>query len=304
MLGICTARQPEISIFSGWRVLPYLAHREPARWRNRRARRNSLLLAAAVFGFLAPAGLYAQVTGTSTDPSYTAQSIVNGATQTEGPLAPNAIATLYGSNLAFSTYAVTNADLVGGSLPTSLDGVGVWINGSPCGLFLISPTQINFLVPSNLSPGTVSLLVARQGIAGPGVSIQLDSASPGLFLWNGNNAVGVHLNGQVISATAPAAAGEIIVIYAAGLGSTAPETSPGQLATAAAPIVAKSQFQVLLNGVALPAGSVLYVGLTPGFAGLYQVNLQLPAVLPGADPQIQIAVGAQLSPAGVQIMAQ
>jgi uncharacterized protein (TIGR03437 family) len=241
-----------------------------------------------------------QVTGGNTNPYYTAQSIVNGATQTVEALAPNVIATVYGTNLSFGTYAVGPADISGGKLPTVLDGVGVWVGPFPCSLFMVSPTQINFLVPYSLTAGTVPLVVSRQSLIGPTVNIQLNSVSPGLFVWNGNYAVAAHLNGQVISATAPASAGEIIVVYAAGLGRTAPDTSAGQLATSAFPIVAASQLQILLNGTPSPPGSILYAGLAPGYAGLYQINVQLPGILP-SNPQIQLSLSGQTSPSSIQL---
>jgi uncharacterized protein (TIGR03437 family) len=258
---------------------------------------------SAAFAILAPLSVHGQISGAGTAPFYTAQSIVNGATQTVEGLAPNVIATLYGTNLAFDTRAVAATDIVGGMMPTTLDGVAVWVNSIPSALFLISPTQINFLVPYEFTAGTVSVVVARDGQAGPSVSIQLNSTSPGLFIWNGNNAVAVHLSGQAISATAPAVPGEIVVIYAAGLGRTSPDTTAGQLATEAFPIYFASQFQVLFNGKACPPGSVLYAGLAPGFAGLYQINLRLPSNLT-ANPQIQIAVGAQISPLSIQLAVQ
>ncbi len=271
-----------------------------------RTRHSRLNLRIALFtglAILTPFSALGQISGSGTAPFYSAQSIVNAATQTVENLAPNVIATLYGTNLAFDTRAVAASDVVGGMMPTTLDGVGVWINSIPCALFLISPTQINFLVPYEFTAGTVSVIVARDGQAGPSVNIQLNSTSPGLFLWNGNNAVAVHLSGQVISAAAPAVPGEIVVLYAAGLGRTAPDTVAGQLATEAFPIYYASQFQVLFNGTACPPGNVLYAGLTPGFAGLYQINLVLPANLT-ANPQIQIAVGAQISPLSIQLAVQ
>jgi len=259
------------------------------------------LLALALAPALMPACVYGQITGNGPIPSYTAQSIVNAATQTVEALAPNTIATLYGTNLAFDTVAVTG--VVGGTMPTSLDGVGVWINSISCSVFFVSPTQINFLVPYQLVAGTVSLVVARDGQAGNTVSIQLNNTSPGLFVWNGNNAVAAHLNGQVISPTSPAVPGEVVVLFVAGLGRTSPDTTSGQLATAAFPIYYFSQLQILLNGVACPPGSILYAGLSPGFAGLYQINLQLPADV-SANPQIQVAIGAQISPASIQLLVQ
>ena len=89
----------------------------------------------------------ADLTVPSTAPAYTAAGVVQAATQMPGALAPNTIATVYGANLAYSTHAVTTADLEGGSLPTTLDGVRVVLYGFYCGLFYVSPGQINFLVP-------------------------------------------------------------------------------------------------------------------------------------------------------------
>ncbi len=243
------------------------------------------------------------LSGASTAPSYTADSIVNGATQTAGPLAPNTIATLYGSNLAFSTEAAGPTNTGGGSLPVTLAGVGVWINGQPCYLYLVSPTQINFLVPSQISAGAATLLVSRQSATGPTVTVQLNSTAPGFFQWNGNNIVAAHLNGQVISSTSPATAGEIVIAFANGLGRTSPDATAGQLATVAAWVVNASAMQVLFDGVSAPAGSILYAGLAPGYAGLYQINLRIPpSVKP--NPQVQIQIAGQTSPGGIQLPVQ
>jgi uncharacterized protein (TIGR03437 family) len=71
----------------------------------------------------------------------------------------------------------------------------------------------------------------------------------------------------------------------------------------AATIVAAAQMQVLLNGTACSAASVLYAGLAPGFAGLYQINLVLPTPVP-VNPMIQIAVGAEISSPETQLATQ
>jgi uncharacterized protein (TIGR03437 family) len=261
------------------------------------------VLVMALTAASSPVCVYGQITGSGTAPLYTAQSVVNAATQTAVALAPNTIATLYGTNLAFDTRAVGSTDIVRGLMPTSLDGVGVWVNSIPCSLFYVSPTQINFLVPYQLTAGKVSLLVARDSQAGPTVSILLNSTSPGLFLWNGNNAVAGHLNGVALSDASPAVPGEIVVIYAEGLGRTSPDTTSGQLATSAFPIYYLSQLQILLNAKPCPPGNVLYAGLAPGFAGLYQINLRLPADV-GANPQIRVSVGPQISPGFIQLAVQ
>jgi len=244
----------------------------------------------------------------STAPSYTAASVVQAATQqaatqTGAALAPNTIATIYGKNLAYSTRTATAADLVGAQLPTSLDGVTVFVYGIPCGLFYISPGQINFLVPYQVTVASATLQVLRQGVVGPPVTIPLALTSPAFFEWNGNQAIAVHADGTLISAAAPARGGEVIVLFAAGLGRTSPDLVPDKVPAAAATILYASQLQILLNGGALAPGSVQYAGVTPGFAGLYQINLKLPDVLP-ANPQIQVTIGAQSSPLAVVLPTQ
>jgi uncharacterized protein (TIGR03437 family) len=261
----------------------------------------TFVLAMAAPGGFVPQAL-AQQALAPPYPLYTAQSIVHGATQTAEALAPNTIATIYGTNLANSTVAVSSSQLVGSVLPETLGGVSVIVGGYYSSIFFASPTQVNFLVPYNLTAGNLPLVLTSQGLAGPSVTIQLNATAPGMFLYNGL-AIATHLNGTLISAAAPAAAGEIIVIYVAGLGRVTPDTTPGRIAAAAASIVAASQMQVLLAGKACPAANILYAGLAPGFAGLYQVNLIIPPLTP-SNPEIRIAVGTSISPPAVQLALQ
>lgn len=239
----------------------------------------------------------------STAPFYTAASIVQAATQQPATLAPNTIATIYGTNLAYDTHAVTAGDFTRGELPTAVDGVTVLVYGIPCGLFYVSPGQINFLVPYEVTAANVNVQVVRQGVNGPIVTIPLAATSPAFFEWNGNQAIAVHTDGTLISAASPAQAGEVIVLFAAGLGRTSPDQEPNAPPTVAAKLLYAAQLQILLNGVALPAASVLYAGVTPGFAGLYQINLQLPDPLP-ESPTIQVTIGAQSSPPAIVLPAR
>jgi uncharacterized protein (TIGR03437 family) len=266
---------------------------------------KAALLATLLPVVLLPAVLFPAVQADTANlaPFYSAASIVNGATQTAEGLAPNTLATMYGTNLAYDTIAVGASDLNGGALPSSLDGVTVYVNNIQAHLFFVSPGQINFLVPYELLPGMATIFVLRQNLAGPVVTIQLNSTAPGLFPWNGNMAIATHLNGTLVSADAPAKAAEIIVIYAGGLGRTTPDTVSGKIVSSAAVIVAAAQMQVLLNTVACPAANVLYAGLAPGFAGLYQINLILPSPLP-PNPEIRIAIGAQISPPLIELASQ
>lgn len=249
------------------------------------------------------AGARGDLSTASSAPVYSAVSIVQAATQAVEALAPNAIATIYGANLSFTTQALTAADLVKGTVPTTLGGVTVYVNGIQSSLFYVSPAQINFLVPYEITAPTGIVQLVRDGVAGPAVTVQLANTAPGFFQWNGNFAVAEHADGSLISDTSPAVAGEIVVLYAAGLGRTVPDVPSGHIVSAATSILYASQMQVLLNAVPCPASSVYYAGLTPGYAGLYQINLKLPDALP-PNPAIQVIIGAQASPASVQLFAQ
>src|SRR5882762_2389531 len=138
-------------------------------------------------------------------PSYSAASIVNAADNLPGPLAPNTIATIYGTGLAYGTKWLTADDIRGGILPTVLPGTGVRIlvGGVPANLYYVSPLQINFLVPPNLLPGGSGVQVVIDGMGGPVIPIQLAAAAPALFQLDAQNAVTTRDDGSAITPNKP-----------------------------------------------------------------------------------------------------
>jgi uncharacterized protein (TIGR03437 family) len=238
-------------------------------------------------------------------PFYSAESIVNAADNQPGSLSPNALGTIYGQYLSYGTKALTADDIRGGQLPTVLPGTGarVLIGGLTANLYYVSPTQINFLVPSNLLPGTVTLYVVVDGYAGPPVSIQLAAASPGLFQLDTTNAVATLADGSVITPSEPARPGEIVVLYATGLGQTIPPVIYGNLPTQAAPLSQMGDFTVLLDGTPVDPRAIAYAGVAPGFAGLYQINVTLPDST-ASNPEIRIGLADSLSPPGLILPVQ
>ena len=238
-------------------------------------------------------------------PIYSAASIVNAADNQPGTLAPNTIGTIYGQNLAYGTQSLSQAEVQGGVLPTVFPGTGarVIIGSILANLIYVSPTQINFLVPPNLIAGTVNLNVVVDSWAGPTVPIQLAAASPALFQLDAQNAIATEANGTLITPASPAAPGDIVILYATGLGYTAPPVVYSQIPETAARVVQSSSFSVQFNGVAVDPGAILYAGVAPGFAGLYQINLRLPGNV-GANPQIAIGYPNAMSPAGVTLPVQ
>jgi uncharacterized protein (TIGR03437 family) len=240
--------------------------------------------------------LRAEMNSAQSTPVYTADSIVNAADNQSATLAPNTIATVYGTGLAYGTKALTADDIRGGVLPTALPGtdVRILIGGYPANLYYVSPTQINFLVPANLIPGKTTFRLVIDGLLGPSIPLQLTSASPALFHLDEHNAVTTLGNGTVITPAAPARPGDIVVLYATGLGETTPPVIYSQLPITAASLKQIRDFKVLLDGAAVDSDAVAYAGIAPGFAGLYQINVRLPLGT-SANPALRIGIGDALS---------
>jgi uncharacterized protein (TIGR03437 family) len=230
-------------------------------------------------------------------PVYSEASIVNAATNEPGPLAPLGLVSIYGKDLAFVTRAIAPDDLRNGQLPTTLIGTGVSvaIDNVAVPIIFVSPNQINFLIPGNIRTGRRQLRLLTNGRAGPDVEVQISDSSPGLFPLEDNAVIATRPDGTLITVDSPAVPGEVLVIYAVGLGATQPAINGLIIPIAAASISARSQFEVLLNDAPVPDNHILYAGITPGYAGLYQINVRLPAGTP-PDPEIRLRLPGRISP--------
>lgn len=230
-------------------------------------------------------------------PVYTAASIVNAATNEPGPLAPLALVSLYGKDLAVTSRAISPDDVRNGLLPTTLIGTGVSISidNVVVPILFVSPAQVNFLIPGNIRTGRRQLRLLSNGKSGPDVEVVIADTSPGLFQMDPTAVIATRADGTLITPQAPASPGDVLVIYAAGLGATSPAVTGLSIPNAAASISARSQFAVLLNDQPVPDENILYAGVTPGFAGLYQINCRLPESTP-PDPEIRVRLPGQTSP--------
>ncbi len=233
----------------------------------------------------------------STAPWYTAASIVNAASNLPNNYAPNTIVSLYGLRLSDGVRGLPANTSV---LPTSLNGVSVLLGILPANLYYVSPDQINILVPSNLLPGPVTVSVTRQGSAGPPTTIVLNETAPQLFAQSPGTVLATHANGSLITEAAPASVGEVIVVYALGLGRTIPDVVAGQVTSGLTKLQHLADMEVVLSGTPLDPKLIYYAGLTPGFAGLYQINMQVPAGAP-PNPELRVAIGTQISVPGLAL---
>lgn len=259
-----------------------------------------LVLAAWAFGQDPAVSLAPRVA-----PYYNAASTVNAADNRSGAFAPNTIGTIYGTNLAYSIAGLTADEVNGGAIPSVLPGTGVrvMVNSMPAGIYYVSPTQINFLVPAILLPGPSDILVAIDGVNGPDVPIEITAAAPAFFQLDATNAVATQPDGTVITPQNQARPGDIVILYLTGLGAVVPPLDDREVPQTALWIQEFSSLQITLNGTPVDPSDILYAGVAPGFAGLYQVNLHLPSTV-AKNPAIRAVLGKQSSPDGVILPVQ
>ncbi len=205
-------------------------------------------------------------------------------------LAPGDIASVYGSQLSGASPAAAS------SLPlsTSLGGAQVLVNGIPAPLYYASNGQVNFQVPFATAPGPAKISMIYNGQQGNTVTTTVNMLAPRILRLSTANtyAIIVNQDGSFPMPPTPgynshaAKAGDVLTIYAIGLGATTPAVADGVGAPAAEPLARTHVPNVYFGGgfASTPtAGQVLYSGLTPGFVGLYQINVQVPSDAPIGD---------------------
>lgn len=261
----------------------------------------------------------AQVWGAS--PSVTA--VVNAASYaSNGTVAPGSIVTVFGAE-----FGGTDTGIVFPAV--SAGGLSVLFGDVQAPIVSLSGTQgqVSVMVPSELPvSGTVSLTVKTPGGTSAAVTLNLAAAVPGVFFYadpsktTRRNAIAVVANTTWIAmpvsmaarmglpqncdelrATTlcghPVRAGDYLQIYATGLGAATPNGDPGGagLATGSAPPASGSPLYATVAAPIVTIGgqpaTVLFSGLAPGFAGLYQVDIQLPPNTPvGNDVVIELSM--------------
>jgi uncharacterized protein (TIGR03437 family) len=191
-------------------------------------------------------------------------------------IAPGSLVSLFGQNLAIRPVSAPTLPL-----PSQLAGVSVSANGVPAPVLYASPTQVNVQMPFEVS-GQVTLQVTTPN-GSASTKVNVVPTAPSILAV----VVGDELN----SSSNPAVPGGYVTLYLTGLGATASAIATGQAAPAAAvPVAAAVQVKVA-NSLLQP----LYAGLAPGFAGVDQVNFELPPGLGSGVFSIQVVAGGATS---------
>jgi len=187
-------------------------------------------------------------------------------------IAPGELLTLYGSNLAAGPQVASSIPF-----PPTLNNVQVMINGIAAPIYYVTPGQLSAIVPYAVTSGIAQVQVINNGKASNFVTMQTAKTAPGV-LTQSQNGLGygdvIHADGTLVNAGNPAKPGETVSVFLTGLGAVNPTISDGAAGPTTNYSLATNTITAFVGGVQAQVG---YAGLAPTFAGLYQLNITIPA---------------------------
>ena len=217
-----------------------------------------------------------QVSAPVNAPQFVTAGLANAASLNQRALAPGSLVSMFGLNL---------------------NGATVRFSSYSAPIIYSSSTQLNLQVPWELQgQSTAPVTVTVDSVTSAPQSVAIGAADPGIFSLGapqGGQGAIVNLAGIVVDASSPAHAGDYLQIYATGLGavSNTPQTGSEAVASPLSSLIGNPT--VTIGGVQAP---VSFAGLTPGFIGLYQVNVQVPqGVATGDAIPVVLSTGATVS---------
>jgi uncharacterized protein (TIGR03437 family) len=230
-------------------------------------------------------------------------AVTNAASGAATSVAPGEIVTLYGKGLGPADLAYFQ--FIDGAIPTELAGVQILFNGIAAPLIYVRENQSAAIVPYGISvfgQTTVRVEVGSNGTVSPAVTLPITATLPGVFSADASGSgQGAIQNSDLRYNTAsnPAAAGSVIVLYLSGLGAVNPPEADGSLTPASGVPTLAASAQVTIGGK--PA-QIAYQGPAPGaVAGLYQINCIVPTGLPAGNAAVLVSSGGQQSQANLTV---
>jgi uncharacterized protein (TIGR03437 family) len=182
------------------------------------------------------------------------------------------------------------------SLPTELNGVEVRVGSQNAYIAYAGPTQVNFLLPSNVPAGLQNVELTTP-LGNMQSAVQINPVAPGLFAYqlNGKSYPSALIAGMPIyvaavgalsgSTSRPATAGDFVELYGTGMGPTNPAAPDGVVFAQAYPAANLAAFQVTIGGIPT---TVTFAGLVG--PGLYQLDIQIPPGLSSGDQPLTLTV--------------
>ena len=246
------------------------------------------------------------------------------------PLAPGSLVVVRGKNFTDGeSYAAE-----GFPLPASLGGVTVQFDGLQARLLSVGPQRIEAQLPSLLgrealeAGGTALATVVVETAEGSSYPRRfwIAAHAPGVFMVPGaaTAQAAVLLAGVgtlaaprgVVGQSRPARAGDVLEIYATGLGPVDPPLADGENSCAPDGVCladgsnialrrTTERPRVSIGGVEVAADGVLFSGLAPMLAAVNLLLVEVPAgIEPSAAAEVIISIGGRASQPGFTIAVE
>jgi uncharacterized protein (TIGR03437 family) len=223
--------------------------------------------------------------------------IANGAGfAADRPLAPGSIVSIFGTALA---------ELAGSAmrlpLPIALKHISITFDfpedsvSVPGRLYYVSDNQVNVQIPWEVAGRNFAFVKARIGDRVSEIAtLNLADSSPGIFetsIQGRNFGIAAHTDGQLVTPQNPARPGETVVVYGTGFG---PVDDAQQSGAPAPNRIIRTRAQATAT-IAGRDAAVFFSGLTPGFVGLYQANVTVPAGAASGEQDFTLSVNGVAS---------
>ncbi len=237
-------------------------------------------------------------------PSVSPGGVVSAASYLPRAVSPGEIISIFGETLGPESGAAGVNPLTG--WPTTMaSDVAVIVGGVPAPLFFVSGRQINAQLPFEMAgrPEAPVVVWHKQTASAP-VIVSIADTNPGLFTYPSGAAIVVNQPAQTLNGPAnPAPRGTIVTLYGTGPGLVNPPLQTGQLAGGDGSLSGTARgVSAVIGGV--PA-TVAFTGMAPGFTGLWQLNVWIPAqIAPGPAVPISVNVAGTPTQPGVTISVQ
>ena len=213
-------------------------------------------------------------------------------------VAPGSIAAVFGADMTNGAVCLytqgCNPRFDGGKMNSTMGGTAATVNGVAAPMFYTMPGQLGIQIPVETTGSSATLVVKVEGQSSTEQTISLDSAAPGIFTTTGDGRGAgsiTHTNGFLVNASNPAARGEVLVLYATGLGAMSPVVPSGTIA----PVTSRLATLPVVTIGGVPA-TVGFAGQSPCCVGLNQINFTVPASAPtGNAVAVVVSVGGKNS---------
>jgi len=228
-------------------------------------------------------------------PAFTSDSFYNGASLERGSISPCAVATIIAAGLAPGIQGVVTPGQVFGPLPYLLAGDTVKFGDRSAPLFSVANVNgqesITVQVPCEITAGQSQVTITVGGGSKTG-TVTVRSGGPGIFETlmsdNTRRAVLVRPDGSFVDVNNPARRGEIIRLYATGLGQTSALVTTNSVPIPGTDVTIAGSVIVGVNNTGV---RVVSARLAPDLIGVAEVAFEVPADAPtGNNIVLSVAV--------------